>query len=93
MSHPSQRPLTKIFVHVGTVGEVVEMTVLGADSQCSACQAPIIWVETPRGKRMPVDRDQLPDGYRVSHFSTCPAAPLYRRQRASHARRLRQATS
>lgn len=44
---------------------------------CRACQAPIVWVETPRGKRMPVDAVTG-----TSHFDTCPNADQFRRARS-----------
>lgn len=31
-------------------------------SACSSCGAPIRWVETPKGKRMPLDADPCDDG-------------------------------
>ena len=37
-------------------------------SRCRNCQAEIQWVETPNGRLMPIDADQ------VSHFARCPAA-------------------
>lgn len=64
-------------------------------AQCGSCQAPIYWIETARGKRMPVDCDVdggrrpftgVPgdgerDGRGVSHFATCPNAEEHRRPR------------
>lgn len=41
--------------------------------ECRTCKAPIHWIETPRGKRMPVN----PDG--TSHFSTCAQAAEHRK--------------
>ena len=40
--------------------------------RCLSCGARIFWIETSRGKRMPVD----PDG--TSHFATCAAASKFR---------------
>lgn len=40
--------------------------------ECISCNAPIYWVVSRAGKRMPLD----PDG--TSHFATCPAAKLHR---------------
>lgn len=37
-----------------------------AESVCRACGAPIIWAITPRGKRMPVDREPLEEGREVA---------------------------
>lgn len=45
--------------------------------QCRSCKAPIYWVLTVSGRRMPVN----PDG--VSHFSTCPNANEHRGKGAS----------
>lgn len=42
---------------------------------CSTCRAPIRWIETERGRRMPVDLDG------VSHFVTCVDADQHRRPR------------
>jgi len=56
--------------------------------ECRSCQAPIYWLKTNAGKRMPVDRQAktvvTKDGETVtgheSHFSTCPQAGQWRRQ-------------
>jgi hypothetical protein len=45
--------------------------------RCRSCEALILWVKTPRGKRMPID----PDGR--SHFATCPQAASWRSARSS----------
>lgn len=57
-------------------------------SQCRTCQAPIVWLKTKQGNRMPVDAssaqpgDQMFDVARhVSHFATCPQANDHRRER------------
>lgn len=31
-------------------------------SPCRSCDAPMVWVHTPAGKRMPLDPDPTPDG-------------------------------
>lgn len=43
---------------------------------CRSCGAPIVWIVTRGGKRMPVD-----EGSRESHFATCPDAAKWRRGR------------
>lgn len=43
--------------------------------KCRACGAPIQFIETAAGKRMPVDRDG------TSHFATCPGADEFRKPR------------
>ncbi len=57
-------------------------------TRCRSCRAQIVWFETPRGKRMPVDAatvepdDQELDLSRhVSHFATCPNSAQHRRSR------------
>lgn len=40
---------------------------------CRSCGAAIMWVETKRGKRAPIN----PDG--TSHFASCPQADSWRR--------------
>lgn len=42
---------------------------------CRSCSAPVFWIVTAAGKRMPVN----PDG--TSHFSSCPNAAQHRRAR------------
>lgn len=42
-------------------------------SECRGCGATIWWIETTRGKFMPINEDGS------SHFSTCPKAELFRR--------------
>lgn len=59
---------------------------------CKSCKAPIWWISTSNGKKMPLDRKpetrvvQDPDSGEwrvvkayVSHFATCPDAPAWRR--------------
>lgn len=64
-------------------------------AHCRSCRAPIVWMHTKKGARMPVDVDSLamsePEiaelpadtlfeyGAHVSHFSSCPDAPLHRK--------------
>lgn len=45
------------------------------ESACRSCAAPIFWIVTTHGKKMPVDRDG------TSHFATCPNAAAHRRRR------------
>lgn len=55
---------------------------------CRSCGAPVVWVVTARGKRMPldpplvtvVDDDGRTHRGRVSHFATCPDASKHRRK-------------
>ena len=49
---------------------------------CRSCAAPIHWIVTPHGKRMPAN----PDG--TSHFSTCPNAAEHRRPKPAAQRPL-----
>ncbi len=57
---------------------------------CSSCGAAIVWFNTPKGKKMPVDASstrpndaahQLDLKRHVSHFSTCPNADRHRKAR------------
>lgn len=45
------------------------------ERKCRSCKAPVFWIITEKGKRMPVN----PDG--TSHFSNCPDAGNWRRDR------------
>lgn len=61
-------------------------------SQCRSCKAPVIWIKTRSGRRMPLDAKpekrivvngeyaEVTDTY-VSHFVTCPNASEHRRSR------------
>lgn len=56
--------------------------------RCSSCPAAIIWFDTARGKRMPVNAETvLPIDTRldlrrhVSHFATCPYHAKHRKPR------------
>ena len=40
---------------------------------CRSCAAPVLWVETVRGKRAPLNADG------TSHFATCPQAASWRK--------------
>lgn len=50
-------------------------------SHCKACRAPIVWVETPGGKKAPLDATPIVgldvNGEQrriyISHFATCPS--------------------
>lgn len=43
------------------------------DSLCRSCGAEMTWWETPRGKKLPMNR-----GTAVAHFTTCPNADEHR---------------
>jgi len=43
---------------------------------CRSCAAIVFWIETSRGRKMPLD----PDG--TSHFATCPDAAHHRKPRS-----------
>lgn len=45
-----------------------------APRECRSCGAPVLWVETAKGKHAPLN----PDG--TSHFSTCPQAVAWRKR-------------
>lgn len=56
-------------------------------TRCRSCRARIIWFETPRGKKMPVDADtveadddELDLSRHQSHFASCPNAGQHRRR-------------
>lgn len=52
-------------------------------SACRSCKAPVTWVITAAGKKMPIDGHLLDSafepGAHVSHWSTCPDAAKFRR--------------
>ena len=48
-------------------------TVDGGETKCRSCGAPIFWVITPKGRRMPVDPTD------ISHFATCPEAARWQK--------------
>jgi hypothetical protein len=57
--------------------------------QCRSCHAPVYWIVTGHGKRMPVDcevdgaqRPGRDPGRGVSHFATCPHAAQHRKRGA-----------
>jgi hypothetical protein len=48
---------------------------------CKGCGADIIWVYTPMGRRMPIDK--ISDNEVVtSHFATCPTSESFRKKKA-----------
>lgn len=55
--------------------------------KATSCRKPIYWIETAKGKRMPIDCDapggKLPTrtdpGQGVPHWATCPEAKAFRR--------------
>lgn len=57
-------------------------------TQCKTCRASIIWFDTPKGKRMPVNAETVQPAdtaldlaKHISHFSSCPDAIKHRRAR------------
>ena len=62
-------------------------------TKCKSCGAGIIWAETPKGSRMPMDAEPVTSGFTIekgklvrvhlyeSHFATCPNADKHRRKR------------
>lgn len=60
---------------------------------CGSCKAPIVWVATVTGKRMPVDALDKQGApvtavtfdakVHTSHFATCPQAAQHRKARAA----------
>jgi hypothetical protein len=57
-------------------------------SKCRSCQAPIVWMQTRSGKKMPVDAEGLTDADEVfskakhsSHWDTCPNAEQHRKEK------------
>lgn len=60
-----------------------------SDATCDACGAPLLWVETPRGKKAPLDAcpieglDRNGEHHRIhlSHFATCPHAADFGKSR------------
>jgi hypothetical protein len=64
------------------------------ESKCKACQAPIYWLKTKKGKSMPVDAGSYNDeaeyvhGKHVPHWSTCPhAQDFHKRTEDRHAQK------
>jgi hypothetical protein len=49
--------------------------VLGKDATCQRCGAPIWWVVTHKGNRIPVDEPELGEELTTSHFDTCQSQP------------------
>jgi len=70
------------------------MTKPGQRGQCRGCGAAILWIQTPAGKRTPIDAIPL-TGWaysaewgawrlievHVSHFATCPQAEQFRKKK------------
>jgi hypothetical protein len=42
--------------------------------RCRSCGAPVLWVITAAGKKMPLNRDG------TSHFANCPEADKWRKK-------------
>lgn len=55
--------------------------VVDGEGRCRSCQAPIYWIQTMGGKRMPVDVPEAAGADTVSHFSTCPERNTWRKPR------------
>jgi hypothetical protein len=60
------------------------------ETACRSCEAPIYWIVTTAGKRMPVDCEANEEchpptdhgpGLGLSHFATCPQGNTWRRER------------
>lgn len=48
---------------------------------CRGCGQDIEWWSTPRGKKIPMDPMQRDADVATAHFSTCPDAPLFRKEK------------
>lgn len=67
-----------------------ELLLLAADAPCKSCGAPINFVGTGQGKRIPVDIRPIQGvtgkgaivAVRTSHFATCPDAAAHRTAKA-----------
>lgn len=63
-----------------------EMTAQGykheGTANCRACNAPLEWWLTPKGKKIPMDH-----GTATAHWSTCPNAQDFRRPKAGRSTR------
>jgi hypothetical protein len=56
--------------------------------RCRKCNAPIVFILTAKGRRMPIDAATFKVGDKVfdhtrhmSHFATCPYAEQFRRRK------------
>lgn len=53
-------------------------------ARCASCDARMVWVAMPSGRRMPLDFDtriqREGKWWAESHFATCPAASDHRRR-------------
>jgi len=58
---------------------VLTVRVTAPVARCASCRARIIWTETHRGRRMPVDARLDPALGWVTHFATCPQARAWSR--------------
>ena len=57
-------------------------------THCRSCHAPLVWMQTTRGKNIPVEPDDIDADDELfdprkhqAHFSTCPNADQHRRAR------------
>lgn len=58
-------------------------------TSCRSCGAPIVWLATAAGKRIPADAETVTAGDtqfekaagHISHFATCPEAKTWRNPR------------
>ena len=73
-------PLATARVDLIAFGYVKLIDIQAGEAHCSACNAPIEWWGTPRGKKMPF-RVTMVEGVErlIPHFSDCPKATSFRR--------------
>ena len=50
------------------------------DGECRGCGEPIMWFETPNGRRIPMNQMQRGSDPAVVHFSTCTEADSFRKR-------------
>lgn len=50
-------------------------------ARCKSCVQEIEWWETPRGKKMPFNLMQEGASPAITHFTDCPDADLFRKER------------
>lgn len=76
---PFHLPAPGTLVQLAVRGGFVYVSVRSPVARCKSCGARVIWADTPRNARVPLDAVPGPDGVYVSHFATCPQATAWSR--------------
>lgn len=76
---PFHLPAPGTLVQLSSGRGFVYVSVRSPVARCKSCGARIIWAETPRAARVPLDATPSAEGVYQTHFASCPQAKAWSR--------------